>query len=49
MNANKKQAYDSPRMSVVLFQSKDIITTSGAGGFFGEEDAAIELPIDALF
>jgi hypothetical protein len=36
-------------MSIVLIQSKDIITTSGAGGFFGEEDAVIEQPIDTIF
>lgn len=49
MNANKKQIYDSPRMSIILIQSKDIITTSGAGGFFGEEDVVIETTNEIVF
>lgn len=49
MDTNQKKAYISPRMSVVYLQTQDIITTSGAGGFFGDADSVIALPEDDLF
>lgn len=38
MKRNNKQEYMAPSMEVISFDAKDIITTSGEGGFFGDED-----------
>lgn len=58
MNTEKKQ-YTAPWLEIIRFDAKDIITTSGtgggggfapgAGGFYGEEDCAIESTDELVF
>ena len=44
MMENKK-TYMAPRVEVIAFNAKDIITTSGEGGFFGDEDPVVNLAV----
>ncbi len=41
MNTKTKLQYEEPKMSVVVFETKDIITTSG-NGFEGDPDALFD-------
>ena len=40
MNNERKSKYEEPKMSIVVFDAQDILTTSG-NGFAGEEEPLI--------
>ena len=37
MEVSMKEAYETPKMEIVEFETEDVITTSGIGGDSGNE------------
>ena len=49
MKNQKKHKYVAPHMESITLDAGDIITTSGAGGFLGDEDVVVKSTDDIVF